>query len=68
MSQRVVPDYNMDAASNSNVPISGLPELQSHLEQLVDDPSVAFDAKLFDDVELQLNGQTLRNLFSCFLF
>ncbi|KAK7402926.1 hypothetical protein QQX98_011324 [Neonectria punicea] len=55
MSQRVVPDYNMDATSNSNVPISGLPELQSHLQQLVDDPSVGFDAKLFDDVELQLN-------------
>lgn len=57
MSQRVVPEYNM--TGSSNVPISGLEELQSHVEQLVDDPSAAFDAKLFDDVELQLNGSFL---------
>lgn len=50
MADRVVPS-TMD-----NIPISGLAELQSHLQELIDDPSVPFNAKLFDDVELQLTG------------
>lgn len=65
MSQRVVPEYNM--TGSTNVPISGLEELQSHVEQLVDDPSAAFDAKLFDDVELQLNETNIPPLLPTLL-
>lgn len=43
------------------IPISGLSELQSHLQELESDASVPFNAKLFDDVELQLTGTS-----SCF--
>ena len=53
MSGRTVPVYTMD-----NIPVSGLPELQAHLQQLLDDGSVPFDAKLLDDVELQLTGNS----------
>lgn len=52
MSSRTVPVYAMQ-----NIPISGLPELQAHLQQLTSDPSVPFDVKLLDDVELQLTGK-----------
>lgn len=51
MTGRIVPQPSMD-----NLPISGLTELQAHIQQLVDDPSAPFNAKLFDDVELQLTG------------
>lgn len=51
MTGRIVPQPNMDS-----LPISGLTELQAHIQQLVDDPSAPFNAKLFDDVELQLTG------------
>lgn len=39
-----------------NIPISGLPELEAHLQLLLDDLSLPFDVKLLDDVELQLTG------------
>ncbi|KAH7163553.1 hypothetical protein B0J13DRAFT_431872 [Dactylonectria estremocensis] len=51
----------------SSVPISGLSELQSHVEQLVADPSAALDAKLFDDVELQLNESNIPPLLPTLL-
>ncbi|KAK3361224.1 hypothetical protein B0T24DRAFT_562819 [Lasiosphaeria ovina] len=35
-------------------PISGLDELEKHVDDLVQDPSIPLNAKLFDDVELQL--------------
>ncbi|KAI9163785.1 hypothetical protein HJFPF1_05411 [Paramyrothecium foliicola] len=35
-------------------PISGLPDLLAHLQELVDDSSAAPNSKLLDDVELQL--------------
>ena len=38
------------------VPVTGLDELDQHLDQLVDDPALTLNAKLFDDVELQLTG------------
>lgn len=38
------------------VRIVGLEDLEAHLEQLVDDPQTPLNAKLFDDVELQLTG------------
>lgn len=51
MSERVVPSF-----AAGTVPISGLPELQAHLEELTHDPSLPFDLRLLDDVELQLTG------------
>ena len=39
------------------VRISGLAELETHLQQVLASPDTPLDAKLFDDVELQLNGK-----------
>ncbi|RDA92182.1 hypothetical protein CP533_5624 [Ophiocordyceps camponoti-saundersi (nom. inval.)] len=39
-------------------PILGLSELQSHLEALSNDPALAPDAKLLDQVELQLTSKS----------
>lgn len=47
----------MDNTDNNTLPISGLEDLQTHIAQLVGDPLATFDAKLFDHVELQLNGK-----------
>ena len=45
-----------------DIPITGLEELESHLQQLMEIPdSTSVDAKLFDEVELQLTG----TYFSC---
>ncbi|KAK3688641.1 hypothetical protein B0T22DRAFT_160263 [Podospora appendiculata] len=41
------------------LPITGLDELNKHLDDLVDDPSIPLNAKLFDDVELQLTGSNI---------
>ena len=38
------------------VPITGVDELDQHLDQLVQDPTLTLNAKLFDHVELQLTG------------
>jgi hypothetical protein len=40
-----------------DIPITGLEELQKHLEQLLEDPGTPVDAKLFDEIELQLTGK-----------
>ena len=40
-----------------SLPITGLEELQNHLQRLVEDPETPLEAKLFDEVELQLNGK-----------
>ena len=40
-----------------DVPISGLDELEKHLDQVIVDPETQLDAKLLDDVELQLTGE-----------
>ncbi len=39
-----------------DVPITGLEELESHLQRLLEAPDTLLDPKLFDEVELQLNG------------
>jgi hypothetical protein len=38
------------------IPITGLEELEAHLKQVTDDPDTPLNAKLFDEVELQLTG------------
>ena len=40
-------------------PISGVEELESHIQQVVLDPETRLNAKLFDEVELQLTGTDL---------
>ena len=59
MTERLVPEYSMQDGA---LPVTGLSELQAHLEELVNDPATPFNAKLFDDVELQLNGASLPSL------
>ncbi|KAH6683618.1 hypothetical protein F5X68DRAFT_277156 [Plectosphaerella plurivora] len=61
MSAGVVP------VAGSNVPISGLDELQAHLDALVEDPATPFEAKLFDDVELQLTETSIPPLLPTLL-
>jgi hypothetical protein len=43
------------------IPITGLEELESHVQHLLEAPETPLDAKLFDEVELQLTGE----LFTC---
>ena len=40
-----------------HIPISGIEELQTHLQQIIQHPQTTLNAKLFDEVELQLNGE-----------
>jgi hypothetical protein len=40
------------------VKVSGLNELETHLQKVIAFPNTTLDAKLFDDVELQLNGRS----------
>jgi hypothetical protein len=42
------------------IPVSGVDELEKHLDQLIDDPNLPLDSKLFDEVELQLTGTQIR--------
>lgn len=39
-----------------DVPVTGAEELERHLQHVVDAPETPLDAKLFDEVELQLTG------------
>lgn len=41
-----------------DVPITGLAGLEKHLQQLAEEPDTPLDAKLFDEVELQLTGKS----------
>lgn len=41
-----------------DVPITGLEELERHLQHVVEAPETPLDAKLFDEVELQLTGMS----------
>ncbi|KAG5923774.1 hypothetical protein E4U42_004840 [Claviceps africana] len=52
----------MDAA-----PIAGISELQTHLQKVADDPSLPFEVKLLDDVELQLTEDNIPPLLPTFL-
>lgn len=40
-----------------SLPITGLEELQNHLQRILEDAETPLEAKLFDEVELQLNGK-----------
>lgn len=40
-----------------HVPVSGIDELEQHLQQILAEPDTTVNAKLFDEVELQLNGK-----------
>ena len=48
----VVPEYTM-----SSIPITGLTELEAHIDAIIADRETPHDAKLIDDIELQLNGE-----------
>jgi hypothetical protein len=37
-------------------PVTGVEELDDHLDELCDDPETPLNTKLFDEVELQLTG------------
>lgn len=39
------------------IPITGLEELESHLQVLLHSPDTALDAERFDEVSLQLTGR-----------
>jgi len=39
------------------IPVTGLEELEMHLMHLAEAPSTPLNAKLFDEVELQLTGK-----------
>ena len=62
MSGHIVPQHDMD-----NLPISGLEDLQAHIQVLVNDPAAPFNAKLFDDVELQLTEDNIPPLLPVLL-
>ncbi|KAM0257843.1 hypothetical protein ACHAQJ_004147 [Trichoderma viride] len=54
MSERIIPEDDLDSH-----PISGIDEFKTHLQELEDDPSVPFNLKLFDDIELQLTESNI---------
>ncbi|KAL7795182.1 hypothetical protein V8C37DRAFT_374755 [Trichoderma ceciliae] len=54
MSERIIPDND-----TNGLPISGLDEFHIHLRDLETDPSLPFNLKLFDDIELQLTESNI---------
>ncbi|TRX93605.1 hypothetical protein FHL15_005577 [Xylaria flabelliformis] len=42
--------------NTDTIPVSGVDDLEKHLDQLVSDPTLPPDSKLFDHVELQMTG------------
>lgn len=63
-----VSSTNINKSTNSykmeEIPITGLEELEAHLAQIIDDPDTPLNAKLFDEVELQLNGMYFKYPFT----
>lgn len=47
-----------------SLPITGLEELQNHLQRILEDAETPLEVKLFDEVELQLNGKPISSLAS----
>lgn len=45
------------------LPVTGLEELEKHVDVLLEAPDTPVDAKLFDEVELQLNGMFIYAFF-----
>lgn len=51
-----VPSNITAMSTDNNVPVARLDELQAHLTQVQADDSTKIDARLLDEVELQLTG------------
>ncbi|KAB5532507.1 hypothetical protein GE09DRAFT_1040268 [Coniochaeta sp. 2T2.1] len=51
----------------NSVPVTGLDELDKHLDELVQDPNIDLNAQLFDHVELQLTDANIPPLIPRFL-
>ncbi|KAH0494178.1 hypothetical protein TgHK011_000808 [Trichoderma gracile] len=62
MSDRIIPNGSSDSH-----PISGLDEFHTHLQHLQDDPSLPFNLKLLDDIELQLTESNIPPLLPTLL-
>ncbi|TWU79037.1 hypothetical protein ED733_008496 [Metarhizium rileyi] len=50
-----------------DISVIGLPELQAHLELLLDDPSLPLDMRILDDFELQLTEDNIPSLIPILL-
>ncbi len=57
--KRDLPGGEAGSWKMDGIPVHGLEELERHVQQLVEAPETPLDAKLFDEVELQLNGKLL---------
>lgn len=47
------------------VPLTGVDELDKHLDELIADPTLATNIKLFDNVTLQLTGNIAQSEITC---
>jgi hypothetical protein len=47
----------LELGTMEEIPVHGLEELERHVQQLAEAPETPLNAKLFDEVELQLNGK-----------
>jgi hypothetical protein len=54
-------NFSEDLGTMEGVPITGLEELERHIQHLVEAPGTPLDAHLFDEVELQLTGEFTRS-------
>jgi hypothetical protein len=48
--------HELPKTTMETTPVTGLDELDKHLDGLIQDPSLILNPKLFDDIELQLTG------------
>lgn len=50
---------------DETIPVTGVDELDKHLDELIADPTIPSNTKLFDDVTLQLTRKSLTyNVFT----
>ncbi|KAH7625422.1 hypothetical protein B0T09DRAFT_294780 [Sordaria sp. MPI-SDFR-AT-0083] len=52
---------------DNNIPVTGLDDLTAHMDALIADPSTPLNAKLFDDLELQLTDSNTPPLLTTLL-
>ncbi|KAK3502225.1 hypothetical protein B0T13DRAFT_460016 [Neurospora crassa] len=52
---------------DNDIPITGLDDLTAHMDALIADPSTPLEAKLFDDIELQLTDSNTPPLLTTLL-
>ncbi|KAL0466293.1 hypothetical protein QR685DRAFT_483547 [Neurospora intermedia] len=52
---------------DNDIPITGLDDLTAHMDALITDPSTPLEAKLFDDIELQLTDSNTPPLLTTLL-